>query len=54
MYVATMLVPGCMWHVMHWLEGMERVKACLRGWPGSSRGIVVSADCVRPRLPNWA
>ena len=24
-----------MWHVMHWLDGIERVKSCWIGWPGS-------------------
>ena len=28
-----MFVPGCTWQIMHWLEGIARVKACLIGWP---------------------
>ena len=30
-----MFVPGCMWHVMHWLDGIDRVNTCFIGWPGS-------------------
>ncbi len=37
-----MFVPGCMWHVMHWLDGIERVNVCFSGWPGSVLEIVGS------------
>ena len=30
-----MLVPGCMWHVMHWLVGIDLVRTCLIGCPDS-------------------
>src|ERR1043166_7974375 len=35
-----MFAPGCMWHVMHWLEGIALVKACWIGWPGPSLEII--------------
>jgi hypothetical protein len=49
-----MFVPGCIWHVMHWLEGMDRVKVCLIGCPGSFLSMVGSAAADCPMLPNAA
>ncbi len=49
-----MFVPGCMWQVMHWLDGMARVNSWRKGWPERSRGMVASPLCVRPRLPKAA
>ena len=46
-----MFVPGCMWQTMHWLEGMERVKECLMGWPGCVLSIVGSAVALVPEWP---
>src|SRR5207237_976845 len=34
-YVATMLLPGCMWHVMHCEVGIWVVNCGLMGGPGS-------------------
>ena len=44
----------CMWQIMHWLVGTERVSVCLSGWPGSVLLMVGSTVCVRPSWPNFA
>ena len=49
-----MLVPGCMWQVMHWLDGIARVKTWRSGWPDSFFGIVGSVLRESPRLPASA
>jgi len=49
-----MFVPGWMWQIMHWLDGMERVKACLMGWPDSFLGMVGSEDSLKAEWPNFA
>ena len=43
-----MFAPGWMWQIMHALEGIDRVNACLMGCPGSSLGIVGSEDALKP------
>ena len=45
-----MFVPGCMWHVMHWLDGIEFVNRCRTGWPERSRGMVGSLLAEAPGL----
>ena len=49
-----MFVPGWMWQIMHWLDGMERVKVCLMGWPGSDLLTVGSVEELVPEWPNLA
>ena len=41
----------CMWQVMHWLVGMERVKRCASGWPDSCFGMTGSMERLWPVLP---
>jgi len=41
-----------MWQIMHWLDGIERVKACLMGWPASFFWIVGSEEALKPKWPN--
>jgi hypothetical protein len=43
-----------MWQIMHCDDGIARVNACLSGCPDSVFGIVGSAVCDRPVLPNGA
>src|SRR5688500_20331025 len=49
-----MLVPGCMWHVMHWLVGMLFVIRCRIGCPGSVFEIIGSEVNESPLLPTLA
>ncbi len=48
------MLGWCMWQLMHWLVGIERVKAWLSGWPLSPLGIVGSADWLCPSRPACA
>ena len=43
-----------MWQIMHWLEGMERVKTCLIGCPDSFFGIPGSEEALKPEWPKGA
>ncbi len=45
------MLGWCMWQGMHWLVGIARVNSCRRGWPGSSFGIVGSAETDSPVWP---
>jgi hypothetical protein len=38
----------CMWQIMHWLVGIAREKACFKGCPLRSFGIVGSTVWDRP------
>jgi len=49
-----MLVPGCMWHVMHCAEGIDSVNSWRRGWPASSFFMVGSFVWLMPRFPKDA
>lgn len=35
-------------------DGIDRVKACLMGWPASFLGIVGSEEALKPEWPNDA
>ena len=48
------VVPGCVWHTMHWLVGMALVNLCSIGWPLSFFGMVGSGPWPVPRLPYLA